>query len=216
MLSLLPPSTQRPTSRPQSRGPVRTTRCISSPGNSDHPAENGVRLVPHQRSPTTTAPLLYPRRARPIVSLLPRPFPTPCGVGCSHPTHRSRCSGRFVTLAHECFLTCSSEQPGAAHMFPQRRDGRCKRWCSRRRLSIHSLPRARARARATHTLPRRQPRGCDGPRDGERWRGRSRGRSCEARCRTRRSRRRRRERCNARGEHGAKRRREHRPTRGGP
>ena len=170
-------------------------RCVGCEGRSSHWSPTGVRAVhtasgpggrcrkglePSRHLSETTGP----RSPSAFRVVFPATEVTKRGARRKRPaaffTHRAPepVAGRFVTLAHECCLTCSSEQSGAAHMFPQRRDGRCKRRCSRRWLSIHSLP--RARERKAHTLLRRQPR------DGERWRGRSRGQPCEARCRTRR------------------------------
>ena len=74
--------------------------------------------------------------------------------------HTWRTGARAVTSAHERRRTCSAEPSGAAHMFPQRRRGRCRRRCSRRCFSVHSLP--RVQVRRAHPLPRRQPCGRDG------------------------------------------------------
>ena len=181
-----------------------TFRCVGCEGRSSHWSPTGVRAVhtasgpggrrrkglePSRRLSETTGPR-SPSAFRVVV---PVTEVTKCGARCKRTaaffTHRAPepVAGRLVTLAHECFPTCSSEQPGAAHMFPQRRDGRCKRRCSRRRLSVHSLP--RARERKVHTLPRRQPREArcrtrrrSRPHGSRRSCRHDRGRSCGCRC----------------------------------
>ena len=98
-------------------------------------------LEPSRRLSETTGP----RSPCAFRVVFPATEVTKRGARCKRPaaffTHRAP---ELRPLPQRTSAAAHVPLSRAAHMFPQRRDGKCRRRCSRRWISVHLLPRARA------------------------------------------------------------------------